>query len=269
MEPLMQIEDSDSESRMSSVCRFIEHWFGPRQFDFGEPESNLSSLLLPLPLRRLYQFAGRWPLGEEQADYAVPVLSSGHRFLTLDNLRFFQDNTVVSFFEENQDVWQCYALTEGDDCPVWCTEDDTEDQAEDDSDAEIGPDEDADWVDDDGDEWSTEKKPLCTSLSRFLVSIVLQSCLYNSRLLLTKRVPAETGDIPFDRQEAQPLWLNGPQVCPDRTLTVDYFLWHNCLVYFERAGSAKFSSIAANSQASISFLERHVGDQYLCHTRPI
>ena len=55
------IEAKSAPSRMDELFRFFEFWSGPRRPEFGERADELAKIALPFPLRRLYEFAGRWP----------------------------------------------------------------------------------------------------------------------------------------------------------------------------------------------------------------
>lgn len=54
-------EATEPGARMDALCEFIEFWLGPRQASCGEPAESLAAHALPMPLHRLYEFAGRWP----------------------------------------------------------------------------------------------------------------------------------------------------------------------------------------------------------------
>ena len=71
------MEARDAVSRMDALCEFIEFWLGPRQQSYGEPARALRARSLPMPLERLYEFAGRWPSWEDDGpmQYVVPALS--------------------------------------------------------------------------------------------------------------------------------------------------------------------------------------------------
>ena len=105
---------------MDALCEFIEHWLGPRRPSYGESEEALASRSLPMPLKRLYQFAGRWPSvrdDQEPMQFVVPAFSHQDYLLTLPKLKVEGDKIV--FLNENQGVWDCRTLPEGEDPPVW------------------------------------------------------------------------------------------------------------------------------------------------------
>ncbi|HEX4609513.1 MAG TPA: hypothetical protein VH092_15045, partial [Urbifossiella sp.] len=55
------MEAAMAADRMDALCEFIEFWLGPRLPAYGEPAEIVKAHPLPMPLRRLYEFAGRWP----------------------------------------------------------------------------------------------------------------------------------------------------------------------------------------------------------------
>jgi hypothetical protein len=50
-----------ASERMQILLHFIEFWLGSRRLEYGESAEALAALRLPIPLRVLYEFAGRWP----------------------------------------------------------------------------------------------------------------------------------------------------------------------------------------------------------------
>src|SRR4051794_39634246 len=57
------LEAGTAGARMDALCEFMEFWLGPRRSSFGELARVLEERPLPMPLKRLYEFAGRWPRG--------------------------------------------------------------------------------------------------------------------------------------------------------------------------------------------------------------
>lgn len=155
------LEASTASARMDALCDFIEFWIGPRQPTFGESVSALAKYALPMPLNRLYEFAGRWPNRDHHRPYCVPAFSYQDNLVALEKLKREADDKVV-FLYENQAVWSCRTLTEGDDPPVWCY---------------------GDQMDEDG-QWFNGERLICDSLSRFLATFVLQEITFGSRLYL-------------------------------------------------------------------------------------
>ena len=101
---------SSASERMEALCEFIEFWIGPRKSDYGEPHEAVENQPLPMPLQRLYKFAGRWPnLEDEPNVYVVPALSHQDNLVALDRLKYTDEDKVV-FLGEDQDVWNCRTL---------------------------------------------------------------------------------------------------------------------------------------------------------------
>ena len=143
------------QDRMDELERFLSFWLGPRKPEYGEPDAALASRPLPYPLRRLYQFAGRWP-----SRHDVHRRYNANLFCVQDALRDFSrlqltDDGKLVFIDENQGVWTNATLPDGDDPPV--------------------------WVEDVLKQYGTDRWGLVTdSLSRFLVSFCLQEALLGS-----------------------------------------------------------------------------------------
>lgn len=223
------IEAESPVARMDALCEFIEFWLGPRKEEYGEPLNELNARSLPFPLRRLYEFAGRWPsLGERQHyPWAVGAFCSQDQLLRLSDVEICIDGKL-KFLVENQGVWDCRTLAEGDDPPVWCCDDDF-----------------------DEDDECHQARIVCPSLSRFLVTFLLQEMMLGSRLsLLSYLSTPNTGlseAIRRDWSQTIPVWRNGVYVdCAEAA----YFLWNDCLV-LQNAGDFGF---AANSSTGIEFL---------------
>lgn len=183
------LEAETAAARIDALCEYIEFWLGPRKKIYGELARAVAKRSLPMPLKRLYEFAGRWPNWDDNQpmEYAVPALSHQDSFVTLDHLKNENDGKVV-FLYENQGVWDCRTLPDGDDPPVWCYGDQM----------------------DENDNWYTGERRVCDSLSRFLVSFVLQELTLGSRLYLCD----ESLSALFDSQRhlAVPVWTHGPYV---------------------------------------------------------
>lgn len=215
-------------SRMDALCRFIERWLGPRQPDFGETPDALAKVALPMPLLRLYEFAGRWPNrdGEVYLNYAVPAFAHQDTLLALDRLK--TEGGKVVFLYENQGNWKCRTLPAGEDPPVWCE-------------GEL-------W-DEKGESLSGELQ-VCGSLSRFLVSFVLQELALASRMHVLDRGLTER--FRAAKAEATPLWLNGQYV---HGTSYNFYLWEGVLV----AELGGFCVFAANDPGGVDFLQRNQG----------
>lgn len=193
-----------ASERMDRLSEFIEYWLGPREESYGEPSTELIARSLPMPLRRLYQFAGRWPGFDERnaSPYAVGAFSTQDSLAPLKQIQL-TDAGRLTFATENQGCWTCQTLPEGDDPPVWCQ---------------------GDFFDADGN-CDRGVRMVCDSLSRFLVTFVLQELTFGSRLSLCDETLTEI--FQANISEATPLWLKGPYVHGDDT---DFFLWRGILV---------------------------------------
>jgi len=212
---------------MDALCEFIEFWLGPRQSEFGESAEALGARLLPMPLRRLYEFAGRWPSWETNApESVVPAFSCQDSLVALPELKGEGDKIV--FLWENQGVWDCRTLADEDDPPVWCHGDHTDEQGH----------------------WFTGEKLVCDSLSRFLVTFVLQEVTLGSKLHLCDENLSALFDA--ERHSVIPVWTNGPYV---HESLQNYFLWRDVLVG-NLWGDPFF---AANSQSGLDFLLANQG----------
>lgn len=65
----------------------------------------------------------------------------------------------------------------------------------------------------------------------------------------------------FEADSPIPLWQSGPEVCPAPQL-MDIYLWQNCLVYVEQAGTLTFRTLAANHDNGLKFLADNSRDEY-------
>jgi hypothetical protein len=223
------LEAETPAARMDALCAFIQFWLGPRRESYGESAEAVGRRPLPLPLRRLYQFAGRWPAKDDDAtiEFSVPALSHQDTLIPLDKLRTTDDGKLV-FLEENQAVWECNTLPEGDDPPVWCDGD------------IVSPD----------DGWFTGEKQVCGSLSRFLVTFVLQELTFGSRVHLRDTNLEARYRSEMDR--ATLLWREGPYVNGNHHT---FHLWGHVLVA-SHYGDLVF---AANHPEGIAFLTANQG----------
>ena len=147
---------------MGALCQLIEFWLGPRKPEYGEPVEELAKVALPMPLKRLYEFAGRWPSlkGWQSTAWAVPVFCEQDHLLAVANLEINEHGRLV-FLHENQCVWKCLTLPLGDDPPVWCV---------------------GDQLNEDGKSFTGEKI-ISESLSCFMVSYVLNEISIGAHLL--------------------------------------------------------------------------------------
>lgn len=222
------IDAPTATDRMDALCRFIEFWLGPRQESYGESKESLAGRHIPTPLRRLYQFAGRWPNWDDSCPVAsgIPAFSHQDVLLALNWLERLPDGRII-FSNENQGMWGCRTLSEGDDPPVWCRDDFVTVQ-----------------------ERNGGDKLVCDSLSRFLTTFVLQEAILGSRLCLHD--PRLGSFFELQSGSADAIWLNGPYVYDSE---YSFFLWRGVLV--ARLWNAHF--FGANSQMGIQFLIENQG----------
>jgi hypothetical protein len=218
------LEAESANVRMDALCEFIEFWMGPRQSAFGESASALAERSLPMPLKVLYAFAGHWPHWDYHGpiEYNVPAFSHQDSLVALGKLKCDADGKVV-FLYENQSVWDCRTLVDGNDPPVWCNGE----------------------QEDENGNWLRRERLICDSLSRFLTTFVLQEITFGSRLYLRDENLANRFEAA--RASAIPIWTEGVYV---HGWQHNYFLWEDVLV-------ANFSGtpfFAANRQAGIDFL---------------
>jgi hypothetical protein len=151
---------------------FIEEWHEHRRPWYGIDAEKIRRVRLPQPLKWLYGFAGEWP-GKGWWDI---LLGNQDLLLSFEHLSIRDDKLV--FVAENQGVWEVATEPEGDDPPVWVSD-------------EGGP-----WV------------KLDDSLSRFLVTFTLHETAFGCE----HRACSE--GILNTLQEAgmhvAPLWLDKP-----------------------------------------------------------
>lgn len=225
------LEAGTATERADALCAFIEFWLGPRRPSYGEPAEAFRALRLPVPLRRLYEFAGRWPHWKhpEGMVYAVPAFSHQDRLVPLNRLTYDEAGKLV-FLVENQGVWDCRTLPEGDDPPVWCN---------------------GDQFDEDGGSFQGERV-VSDSLSRFLTIFVLQELAFGSRRCLCD----EGLDARFaaEKDLATSVWTEGPYV---HGKTANFHLWRNVLVA-DPWGQGELW-LSANHEEGLRFLEANEG----------
>ncbi|QDV35567.1 hypothetical protein [Tautonia plasticadhaerens] len=223
-------EARSAGARMDALCEFSEFWLGPRRSDYGESARALGVFSLQMPLKRLYEFAGRWPHRDHRGSiqYTVPALSHQDSLMALHRLKRTEDRKIV-FLQENQGVWDCRTLPEGDDPPVWCY---------------------GNQFDEHGNDFTGERV-VCESLSRFLVTFVMQELTFGSRLYLSDE--GLGARFASERDAAVPVWTNGLYV---GGAVQDYYLWRGVLVA-NLFGDGK--PLAANHEGGIRFLTENQG----------
>ena len=184
MKPL--IVDSTSEARMLGLEQFIQRYLGPRRPEFGASADEVRSIEMPVPLRRFFGFAGRWPGHNPRTPFAnrfcmqdtLCAIAENQWAPTLQNM----DNRLV-FLWENQGVWVAATEFAGDDPPVWVSEECSHRETQ--------------------QVWRQLEKPL----SHFLVSFVLQELMFGSELLATAPSALET--LESAGLTVEPAWIRG------------------------------------------------------------
>lgn len=235
-------------AQMTALCEFIEFWLGPRQPSFGEAEGALSRVALPMPLRHLYQFAGRWPrpAWPKEPDRHVPAFCIQDLLRRVSSLSYEREGRVI-FADENQGGWTYQTLTEGDDPPVWWHDSGIDDQGKF---VEVGG-------------------LICDSLSSFLVTFVMRELAFGSAIC---RFEQELYDrFVADQGPAVLVWRSGPN---DAASTLgdsdfDFYLQGDALVVFRRD---QFRWFAVNHEASLGRFRELQGpirsiELVLCHRR--
>jgi hypothetical protein len=226
------LDAKSSEARMEALGRFMDFWAGPRRPEFGEPAEELGKFSLPEPLRRLHEFAGRWP-GRPFGDtdfFLVP-------FACNDRLRRVQHTEVgadgkIMFLAENQGVWNCHTLTTGDDPPVWKT---TFQQRK-------------------NGKWISRDKLICRSLSSFLTTFVLRELVFGSHVWLCDQDTEER--FAAEKGTARAIWVDGEYA---NGIQNTFYVWDQVLVLKERDNQRTGFSFSANTIDGARFLREHRG----------
>lgn len=95
-------------ARLGILQDVAEYWNGPISGEDGIPEKELQYVAAPLPLRWWYLLAGRRPEFIGYQNHLCPP----------EKLKASDDGRV-SFYWENQGVYEWATLIDGDDPPVW------------------------------------------------------------------------------------------------------------------------------------------------------
>lgn len=222
-------EAATADERMETLCEFIDFWLGTPEVSHGEPANSLAEISLPDPLSTLYRCYGQWPsTGRENiGKFCVPPFSHQDCLVRLHRIRPTDDGKII-FLHENQGVWDCRTLPEGNDPPVWCYGDQANESGE----------------------YFTGEKQVCESLSRFLVTFTLQELTLGSQL----QVCDDNLDALFDNKKSEvvPLWINGPYVHGN---DYSFFIWGEVLV----GSICDRNFFGASSETGIQFLTRNQG----------
>ncbi|MDR3634653.1 MAG: hypothetical protein P4L84_12680 [Isosphaeraceae bacterium] len=223
---------TNASELMDELERFIPFWYGPHRAEYGVPHDRLARRGLPGPLRRLYEFAGRWerPCSCCPAGRHWIFAHDGDRLRTFDDLEL-ADGGKLAFADEVQDAWRCATLTEGDDPPVWVE---------------------GDWNE------TPQWERVSDSLARFLVTFCLR--------LAVSGAPSCVADAALTRRfqdpnvRVEPLWLDGGSANPNQRDSF-YLLDGRILVWQHRRkqGHAKPGDLcfAAKDDEGAAFLEAH------------
>jgi hypothetical protein len=185
-----RIADSSTDARLSGLEAFLEFWFGPRRPEYGEPADVLATIELPAALRRFYGFGGRWPPPDLR--YATNRFRFQDRFLPLQRCDWgnaYRAGPYFVFVAENQGVWEVATLAHGEDPRVWVSEDCSHRTPH--------------------PRW----RPLAEPLSHFLVTFVLQECIFGAE----ERACVENALAVFENAGCaiEPIWMNGEFAWPD------------------------------------------------------
>ncbi len=228
------MEATTTAGRMDALCRFIEFWLGPRKEDYGESADAVGKFPLPMPLRQIYKFAGRWPRqdGLNLIPFAVPAFSHQDHLWKLDSVKRADDGKLI-FLNENQGVWDCRTVVGVEEPPVWCVRD---------------------QLDEKGESFTLEKL-VSNSLSRFITTCVLQELVLGSRLLFSDNACRDGGlctRFESEKGHAAAVWLDGPYVYGHDN---HFRLWNKVLVY-NWDDSFWF---AANDEQGAAFLREQQG----------
>jgi hypothetical protein len=225
---LMQARNATE--RMQALGEFIELWLGPRKKTYGVPAGQLNKVSLPMPLKWLHEFAGRWPaLKDGVYSEGKGKILGCQDWLRPVNKLTFSESGKLEFLDENQGCWVCRTLPDGDDPPVWCEGD----------------------IYDARQNFVEGETLICDSLSKFLVTFALQELTLGARFILDD----ETLKKKFRsaKKDKAPLWLKG-ETADFRTSS--FWLWNGSLVADLSWGGWHF---AANHPQAIDFLENKQG----------
>jgi hypothetical protein len=115
-------------------------------------------------------------------------------------------------------------------------------------------------------------KEVCQSLSTFLVSVGLQACLFNSRMLLSGKKGGN--DIRllekmFESDKQSTLSLHSPYVTyasDENCWHFDMYLWNDCMVCIQPGNHLFF---AANHADAINFLSDNKNDDFYVLRDPL
>ncbi|AWM38889.1 hypothetical protein GobsT_28830 [Gemmata obscuriglobus] len=239
---------TDADQRLAELERFIQHWYGPRRPEFGEPDALAGYPELPGSLRRFYSFAGQWPSPNPDSDAEYFYTGgSGHHLLPLAQASPTVDGRL-RFFMEYQGDWYGVTTPGEPDPPVWITGRWDEEGAPEGT--------------EDGPEPQAKTRQVSAALSRFLVTHCLMTTVYewdNSPHPRTSSHAVDTALADWLRRErasAEVLWAAEPGGCPN--YEGSFLLLHGrVLVHDTGSGFLKFG---ARHPEGIELLRGVIGD---------
>jgi hypothetical protein len=121
------LQSKDARVRMNGLEEFLTFALGGRQEAFGESDTVLAERRMPIPLRRFYRFAGRWPSPyPERAPVFFETPEEGFFYsgiqgpglATPDVLRESPEGRLAVYYEQSGN-WTGFTDAEGDDPVVW------------------------------------------------------------------------------------------------------------------------------------------------------
>lgn len=199
--------------------------------EYGEPAEKLAKMELPGSLSRFYDFAGRWP--PAFLPYCTNRFHAQDRFLPRDPgswRNVYRSGRYFVFVAENQGVWVVATLPGGDDPGVWVSEDCSH----------RGP--------------SPTWRPLDNPLSHFLVTFVLQECMFGSEFLACHEHALSV----FESAgcQVEPIWLDAEFAWPD--VRHSYYLVDRSILLRRDTGDVALDDqwYGFNNPAVAEFVER-------------
>lgn len=225
--PFGIIEATSAHGRIAALCQFLDFWAGPRRSEFGEPIAELEKFKLPMPLRQLYEFAGRWPHFKfcDSEYFLVPFIGNDR----LRRVQFVEYGTdqKIKFMAESQGCWDGCTLTEGEDPPVWKR---------------------TFHIRARNDKVFPRDKLISRSLSSFLVTLVLRELVFGSRVSgIVEDLKKQFDD---ERSDATPIWRDGIYMTEGKN---NFYLWGNMLVLEEVCERSPTVVLAANTMDEARF----------------
>jgi hypothetical protein len=191
-------------------------------------EPSLIPKFIPPPLRAMYEVTGNWPVPYPEQwrapNWERGLFGSQDKLLPMDRLK--PKDGRVTFLQENQGVWTCETLIDGEDPPVYS-----------DSMAyESG---------------SKEMQEVCGSLSHFLTTYCLQELVFGSKHLFCVDSKVEKPEE-LVRQDLRPVWEKGVYVnrepshsfyiCNERVMVMN--TWGDYWIAYEDEACAELVDVS-------------------------